>query len=58
MDNKIFLILSVSIIALIISGMGLAILISLANDLSVVWSELEILKDSNIEMRQFHQSCF
>ncbi len=58
MNDKIFLVLTCSIIALLISGVGLAILISLANDLSVVWSELEVLKDSNIEMRQFHQSCF
>ena len=58
MNDKLFLILACSIIALISSGFGLVILVSLANDLSVVWSELEVLKDSNIEMRQFHQSCF
>ncbi len=57
MNKDLFSILIISIIALIISGSGFWVIVSIHNDLDVVWSELTILKDASITLLQEDQ-CY
>lgn len=57
MNKELFSILIISIIALVISGSGFWVIVSIHNDLDVVWSELAILKDASITLLQEDQ-CY
>ena len=57
MNKELFSILIISIIALVISSSGFWVIVSIHNDLDVVWSELAILKDASITLLQEDQ-CY
>ena len=57
MNNLLFVILVISIIALLFSVAGFWVIVSIHNDLDVVWSELAILKDASITLLQEDQ-CY
>ena len=57
MNNELFVILVISIIALLFSVSGFWVIVSTHNDLDVVWSELAILKDASITLLQEDQ-CY
>ena len=57
MNNLLFVILVISIIALLFSVSGFWVIVSVHNDLDVVWSELAILKDASITLLQEDQ-CY
>ena len=57
MNNLLFVILVISIIALLFSVSGFWVIVLTHNDLDVVWSELAILKDASITLLQEDQ-CY
>lgn len=57
MNNELFVILVISIIALLFSLASFWVIVSVRNDLVVVWSELAILKDASITLLQEDQ-CY
>tara|TARA_B000000557_G_C20414234_1_gene291866 strand:- start:139 stop:312 length:174 start_codon:yes stop_codon:yes gene_type:complete len=57
MNNLLFVILVISIIALLFSVSGFWVIASIHSDLDVVWSELAILKDASITLLQEDQ-CY
>ena len=57
MNNLLFVILVISIIALLFSVSGFWVIVSTQNDLDVVLSELAILKDASITLLQEDQ-CY
>ena len=57
MNNELFVILVISIIAMLFSLASFWVIVSVHNDLDVVWSELAILKDASITLLQEDQ-CY